>query len=95
MCDPDRYLYQAFGMPSTATAWDVRLQVWYAEKMRLGAKLSKLTHVLDTYQLGGNLVVDSEGVLRFVHLCEHPTDRPTVDQLLDVVKKCDLVKNCE
>jgi peroxiredoxin len=34
---------------------------------------------------GGDFVVDARGIVRFAHSSEDPTDRPTVERLLEVV----------
>lgn len=44
------------------------------------------SHGDDTSQLGGDFIVDRNGVLRLVHASHDPADRPPVDDLLNVLK---------
>ena len=41
----------------------------------------------DPYQLGGDFVVDGQGILRFAYRSEDPADRPSADRLLEAVRK--------
>jgi alkyl hydroperoxide reductase subunit AhpC len=43
------------------------------------------SHGDDTSQLGGNFIVDKEGVLRLIYPSHDPTDRPAVDSLLKIL----------
>jgi hypothetical protein len=42
----------------------------------------------DSGQLGGDIVVDSSGVIRFVYRSHDPTDRPSIRQLLTTLSNC-------
>ena len=39
----------------------------------------------DIMQVGGDFIVDGEGVIRFAHSHEDPTDRPDVAELLRLI----------
>ncbi|MFZ5820122.1 MAG: hypothetical protein ACOYYJ_09480, partial [Chloroflexota bacterium] len=43
------------------------------------------SHGDDTSQLGGDFIVDQNGILRLVHPSHEPTDRPSVDELLEIL----------
>lgn len=43
------------------------------------------SHGDDTSQLGGDFIVDKNGVLRLVYPSHNPADRPPVDELLKVL----------
>ena len=43
-------------------------------------------HGDDTSQLGGDFLVDRNGLLQFLHPSHDPTDRPEVGDLLQVIK---------
>ena len=37
-------------------------------------------------RLGGDFIVDQKGIVRYGYRSEDPTDRPPVDELVDVVR---------
>lgn len=41
----------------------------------------------DPRQLGGDVIVDAEGVIRLIHRSKDPVDRLPVDRLLAVLHK--------
>jgi hypothetical protein len=41
----------------------------------------------DYYQAGGDFLVDREGNVLFAYRSHNPSDRPSVDQLLEEVRK--------
>lgn len=44
------------------------------------------SHGDDTSQLGGDFIVDKNGILRLVHASHDPTDRPAVEELLETLE---------
>ena len=38
--------------------------------------------------MGGDLVLDSEGNVIYIHCSKTPTDRPSVDLVLNILKVC-------
>lgn len=84
--DPDRAAYQAYGLKSSAVqAWGVKNLKFYAKAVLRGEKLQG--HRGDTHQLGGNFIVDSQGILRLVYPSRNPTDRPTIEAMLAVLSQ--------
>lgn len=85
LIDEDRALYHAYGMleagfldiwgPST---WRVYLQ----ELLR--GKLPKKTGG-DIHQRGGDVLIDPGAIVRKHHIGTGPADRPSVDDILQVV----------
>ena len=85
LSDPERDVYRAYGLErgrlsrifTPATIWAY---------VRLLAR-GRLYHFRrsDLWQLGGDLVVDGQGIVRFEHRGTAPHDRPSVERLLGVL----------
>lgn len=84
LLDEDRKVYHAYGLRrSFWQVWSLRVMWHYWRMTRRGWKIRPIKG--DPHQLGGDFVVDPEGVLRLVHASRDPTDRASVDSLLQVV----------
>jgi len=82
LLDRDRAVYQAYGLErSRLRSWHPRV-VWIYIKRWLQRGEFYDSHGDDTSQLGGDFIVDKNGVLRLVHPSHDPSDRPPVDELL-------------
>lgn len=82
LVDPDRRAYEAFGL-TKGSFWSVygpRTLLRYASLLLRGRRLRKTE--ADPYQLGGDFVIDGEGVIRYAHRSRDPADRPSVDELV-------------
>ena len=55
-------------------------------KAWLAGKKAHDSHGDDTSQLGGDFIVDRNGILRLVYPSHDPADRPPVDKLLNILK---------
>ena len=84
--DPDRSSYRALGL-GRGDWWsivvkpfftDTRESVRLIRQADLGASQLEATDVL---QLGGVAIVDSQGVLRFLHVAETTADIPTNEEI--------------
>jgi AhpC/TSA antioxidant enzyme len=86
LADETRAVYRAYGLDRGAwwQIWSVRTLRSYGRLLRSGARLSRPTE--DTRQLGGDFVVDSQGVLAYVYRSKRPDDRPAVDDLIRAVR---------
>ena len=85
--DARRTLYAAYGM-GRASRWDVwGPATWwaYAKALLRGRRLTHSTG--DIHQRGGNVIVDPDGIVRLHHVGRGPADRPSVDALLDVMRR--------
>jgi alkyl hydroperoxide reductase subunit AhpC len=85
LMDPQRSLFQAYGM-ERGTAGEV--MGWASCKAYLGLlvrgrRLRRPTD--DVYQLGGDVLIDPQGIVRLHHIGRGPADRPAVSQLLAAV----------
>ena len=86
LLDPSRAAYTAYGLEySLARSWRPRVWLEYARLMLSGRKWRGIQG--DSGQLGGDFIVDSNGIIRFVYRSDDPTDRPSVDDLLAVLRK--------
>lgn len=84
--DPDRKAYQAFGLErSLGRAWGPRTLLYYARALLRGETLKEKRG--DTDQMGGDFIIDSQGVVRFAYRSQDPTDRPAIEELLRAAKE--------
>ena len=83
--DPDLKLYSAFGM-SKGSWWGIYgpRSIWkYLTLIFSGRKPGKPGS--DWRQLGGDVLVDPQGIVRLHHISNNPHDRPEVESILDLV----------
>ena len=86
LIDPERTTYGAYGLErSVARSWNVKTVLRYVELMRAGRNWRGIQG--DSVQLGGDFVVNTDGVVRLAYRSHDPTDRPSVGQLLDVLEQ--------
>ncbi len=80
LCDPARVAYGVFGFGRTSW-WLAILRPGYwvrlAQALRRGRRLRRVRE--DPGQLGGDVVLDSDGRLRWVYRSRWPADRPSLD----------------
>lgn len=87
LLDRDRVAYQVYGLEqSRLRSYHPRV-VWIYIKRWFQRGEFYDSHGDDTSQLGGDFIVDQNGILRLVHPSHNPTDRPSVDELLKILKK--------
>jgi hypothetical protein len=80
--DPQRKAYQAFGLDySLARSWSPKVWIEYAQLMVRGRKWRGIQG--DSGQLGGDFIVDQEGLLQMAYRSHDPTDRPAIGYLLE------------
>jgi len=82
LVDHTRSLYRAYGMLRGRT-WDIwgpRTWVAYARELARGRWPRPAR--ADTSQLGGDVLIDPAGLVRFVHVGSGPADRPSVAEIL-------------
>jgi alkyl hydroperoxide reductase subunit AhpC len=87
LVDPTRELYSAYGMEH-GSFWNVYgPSAWwaYAKLLFGGHRLVRMNG--DYLQLGGDILVDPEGVVRLHHVGSGPANRPSVDAMLSVVRE--------
>ena len=87
LIDADRSAYRAygFGTASLARVWGVRPALAYLRLFAKGhwRRLRRPTE--DTRQLGGDVVIGSDGTVAFIHRSEGPDDRPEPESVIAAV----------
>jgi len=81
LSDESRGLYQAFGM-GRGPWWRIygpRVVWGYLKAYLRGARFRVQG---DTFQCGGDVIVDGDGIVQLAHVGGDSYDRPSVDQLL-------------
>jgi alkyl hydroperoxide reductase subunit AhpC len=87
LLDRERTVYSAYGLErSRLRAFSPRTLWLYATRHLRGKQLHS-SHGDDTSQLGGDFIVDKNGVLRYSYPSHDPVDRPPVDDLLQALQK--------
>ena len=85
--DPERKLYEAYSM-TRGSLWSVFgfPSIWkYIKLIFRGSKPGKPGK--DWLQLGGDILIDPEGIVRIAHVSTNPHDRPSVDSLFATFEK--------
>ena len=87
LIDEDRELYAAYDMERGRASDILGLRSWwtYAKLLLRGRRLRRGEG--DIYQLGGDVLVDPDGMVRLHHVGIGPADRPDVPTILDVVRE--------
>ena len=89
LSDPDRSSYRAFGIGrgTVRRVWGWRMVRRYVGIFRdQGFEMpGKATE--DTLQLGGNFIIDPEGILIYGYWGQGPDDRPPVRGLIEAIEK--------
>lgn len=87
LSDPELLAYRAFGIGrgTVRRVWGWRMARRYLEIFRdQGFEIPKKA-TEDTLQLGGNFVINPDGVLTYGYWGEGPDDRPPVQALIDAI----------
>ncbi|MBI2835817.1 MAG: AhpC/TSA family protein [Acidobacteria bacterium] len=82
LIDHDRTLYRSYGM-HRGHLWNIwGPRTWWAYVKELAhGRLPRYSRA-DTRQLGGDVLVDPEGIVRLHYVGTGPADRPSVAQIL-------------
>ncbi len=86
LIDDRRQLYTAYGM-ERGNWWDIwGFASWmiYAKLLLRGRRLHLPT--ADVHQLGGDVLIDPDGIVRLHHVGQGPADRPDVRTIIDLVR---------
>lgn len=86
LIDESRSLYRKFGM-GCGSFWEIwGPQNWRAYiRLIVRGRLPRRPRN-NVNQLGGDVLVDPEGIVRVHHVSRNPKDRPPIDMLLEVVR---------
>ena len=87
LLDESLELYRSYGMERGRwqDIWGPATWWTYLKLLLRGRRLQ--TSDADVNQLGGDVLIDPDGVVRLHHVGKGPADRPAVDSLLDVVRQ--------
>jgi peroxiredoxin len=91
LLDPEREAYRAYGLQASALrAWSPRTLWYYLKATWQGREwLGKRG---DTDQLGGDFIVDRQGIVRLAQPSRDPLDRPSVNQIFKTLRQLESVK---
>lgn len=85
LLDPERKVYQAYGLErSFFRSWNLRTFWRYVQLMGAGWRWRGIQG--DSTQLGGDFIIDAQGIVRLAYRSHDPADRPSVPALLDVLR---------
>ena len=84
--DPERNTYHAYGLQSSIFRSWMPQNLWYYAKATLQGR-EKFGKRGDPHQLGGDFIVDSQGIVRLAHPSKEPTDRPSIKKLLHILNQ--------
>jgi AhpC/TSA antioxidant enzyme len=85
LLDADRHVYRAYGLHwSRLRTWSPRMIWYYIRRLAAGARLQPTQG--DPYQLGGDFLVDARGIVRLAHRSADPSDRPSVERILQTLR---------
>ncbi|EEG76690.1 AhpC/TSA family protein [Dethiobacter alkaliphilus] len=87
LLDPQREVYQLYGMMYKETGSIVTWKTVLAYLKLRFAGYPKSPPGKDVRQMGGDVVVDRDGIIRFLHRSQHPEDWPDVAELLTYLKQ--------
>ena len=88
LSDTSLSAYQAFGIGrgTIRRVWGLRMVRRYIEIYRDQGFEAPGKATEDTLQLGGNFIIDPEGILIYGYWGEGPDDRPPVRALIDTIE---------
>lgn len=86
--DANRSAYRAFGFGrgSWLRVWGRKAAKRYVELIRSDGIRGLRMPRQDTRQLGGDMLIGSDGTLRYGFWGEGPDDRPSIDTLVEAVR---------
>ena len=82
LADERRALYGAYAMRRAKLRHLVGPSTWLAYWRELRQGVLPRRPAADTFQQGGDVLIDPAGIARFVHVGRGPGDRPTVERAL-------------
>lgn len=86
LLDSDRELYQAYGMARGSWRAIYGLtSIWKYLKLIAGGQRPGKPGS-DWRQMGGDVMIDPQGVVKLHYISQNPHDRPSVNKLIEVVK---------
>jgi peroxiredoxin len=88
LLDPERATYRTYGVErSWFRSWNLKTLWRYVQLLSAGRKWRGIQG--DSAQLGGDFIIDTDGIVRMAHRSHDPTDRPSVTNLLAIFHRLD------
>ena len=86
LVDRRRNAYQGFSM-TRGSGWKILgPQLWWSYlKILVKHRMRVPTMHDDAFQLGGDVLIDRQGVVHTIYASETPVDRPTASELIDLL----------
>ncbi|TFH48092.1 MAG: hypothetical protein E4H01_07005, partial [Lysobacterales bacterium] len=85
LIDHERTAYRAYSLKrSYAQSWNLKTMWRYTQLLLSGRKWRGIQG--DSAQLGGDFVIDAQGIIRLSHPSRDPTDRVAVEEVLSVFR---------
>lgn len=85
LLDPKRDVYKLYQMlrPEKGAIVNWRTILAYV-RLRL-AGYPKYPHGSDVRQMGGDVIIDAQGIIRLIHHSRYPEDRPKVLEMMKIL----------
>jgi len=88
LLDLERVVYRIYGLQrSWLRSWNLRTLWSYIQLLSRGRKWRGIQG--DSAQLGGDFIVDTNGILRLTYRSSDPTDRPPATALITLLHQLD------
>lgn len=90
LLDPERFLYRNYGM--TEASWWTLLNptaIWKYVKLIVRGHFPGRPGS-DVQQLGGDVLIDPQGIVRLIHRSLGPHDRPGIDQMFECIRASEI-----
>ena len=85
LLDPEKKSYRVYGLERSAwKAWGPKNLWYYAKALAQGEKLQEKRG--DTDQMGGDFIVDANGIVQFAYPSKDPTDRPHMESVMTILQ---------
>lgn len=83
--DPKLIAYKAYGLErSLIRSWGPKVWLTYARLLLSGHRWRGIQG--DSAQLGGDFIVDRNGIIRLAYRSHDPTDRPAIKELVSLLQ---------
>ncbi len=93
LIDLNRSVYRAYGLKrSIFRSWHPRSLWFYFKWILRGNPLPKIK--ADPNQLGGDLIIDTNGIIHLAYDGKDATDRPSAETLLAILSSITLTRDC-
>jgi peroxiredoxin len=88
LMDPERDAYRAYGLESSVFRSWGPANLWYYTKA-VFQKRETFGKRGDPHQLGGDYIIDPQGMIHLAHPSREPTDRPAIAQIVSILQTLD------